>query len=43
MAFRAELSTMSIEEIQKLKEKIGLKAYNQVIGTAKPTKYKSKG
>ena len=36
MAFRAELSSMSIEEIQKLKEKIGLKLYNQTIGAAKP-------
>lgn len=27
---------MSIEEIQKLKEKIGLKLYNQTIGAAKP-------
>jgi len=31
---------MSIEEIQKLKEKIGLKAYNQVIGSAKPNQAK---
>ena len=40
MTFRAELSSMSIEEIQMLKEKIGLKLYNKTIGTKRPTKDK---
>ena len=34
LAIRSELSKMSFEEIQKLKEKIGLKVYNQAIGLA---------
>jgi len=36
--FRQELSKMSIEEIQKLKEKIGLKIFNQSLGISKPSK-----
>ena len=31
---------MSIEEIQMLKEKIGLKLYNKTIGAKRPTKDK---
>jgi len=30
MAFRSELSQMSLEEILSLKQKVGIKAYNRV-------------